>query len=187
MENPRLITAVLAAVLLFVQGQAAKAQTRNDPIDVNLIIDGSRYARELGGDMAEWICGYVIDGILTEGDHLRIRVAGDEVRTLYAGVFSGETGESVKNLLREALPGSNTADFAGALGDLFSPAADRPLMTYTLLVSTLRGLSSARQETVSSYLRFSRVMDFPGWRVLVIGPDIGPLAREAAGAFLSGG
>jgi hypothetical protein len=187
MENLKPIAAVLLAALLLAHGQAAEAQTRTSPIDVNLIIDGSRYTRDLGGEIAEWIGDYVIDGVLREGDYLRIRVAAEKARTLYAGVFKGEDGESVKTLLREALPGSETADFAGALGDIFSPAAEkRPLMTYTLLISSPLGLSPARLEAVSSYLRFSRVMDFPGWRALVLAPEAGPRAREAAEAFLSG-
>lgn len=180
-------TAVLMAVLLFVHGQAARAQTRNDPIDVNLIIDGSRYTQSLSGEIAEWLCDYVIDGILQDGDYVRIRIAAEKVQTLYSGVFDRQNGESIKTLLRAPLPGTETVDFAGALGDIFSPAAKKnPLMTYTLLVSTPRGLSPVRLEAVVSYLRFSRVMDFPGWRALVVTPDTGPRAREAAEAFLSG-
>jgi hypothetical protein len=186
MENFKHIAALLTALLVL--GQAAGAQTRNDPIDVNLIIDGSRYTREMGGDIAAWIGSYVIDGMLHDGDYLRIRVAADTVQNLYTGVFNGEDGESIKGLLREALPGSETADFAGALEDLRSPATERaPRMTYTLLISSPRGLSPVRLERVSSYLRYSRVMDFPGWRALVLAPDIGPRVQAAAATFLSGG
>jgi hypothetical protein len=188
MENPRLIGAVLGAVIFLVHGHAAQAQTRNVPIDVNLIIDGSRYTRNLGGEIAEWICGYVVDGILIEGDYLRIRVAADKAQTLYAGVFSAEQAESIKTMLRASLPGSETADFAGALGDILSPqAGKRPLMSYTLLVSTPQGLAPVRLGRASAYLRFSRVMEFPGWRALVLAPDISSQVRAAAEAFFAGG
>ncbi|MDR0669833.1 MAG: hypothetical protein LBF95_07100 [Treponema sp.] len=186
MEKPKLIAAVLTALLL-VHGGTAEAQTRNDPINVNLVIDGSRYTQDLGGEIAEWICAYVIDGILLEGDYLRIHIAADKVRPLYSGVFDRESGESIKALLRAPLPGTETADFAGALGDIFSPVAKKQaLMTYTLLISTPLSLSPVRLEAVISYLRFSRVMEFPGWRALVLTPDTGPRAREAAEAFLAG-
>jgi hypothetical protein len=188
MENPKLILAALAALLLLNPGEAAEAQTRNESVDLNLIIDGSRYTRDLGGEIAEWLCGYVIDGMLQEGDYLRIRVAAEKAETLYSGVFNSGDEESVKALLRAPLPGSEGADFAGALGDLFSPAGERrPLMSYTLFVSSPRGISPAHLGTASSYLRFSRVIDFPGWRALVIAPGIGPRVREAADAFLAGG
>lgn len=182
-----MIAAVLMAVLLFVHGWAAEAQERNDPVDVNLIIDGSRYTQSLSGEIADWICSYVIDGIVQDGDYLRIRIAAENVRTLYSGVFNEKDGESIKTLLRSPLPGTETADFAGALGDILSPPAkNQPLMIYTLLISTPRGLSPVRLEAVVSYLRFSRVMDFPGWRALVVTPGIGQRARDAAEAFLSG-
>jgi hypothetical protein len=35
-------------------------------------------------------------------------------------------------------------------------------------------------------LRFSRVRDFPSWKVLIIALDIGPRVREAAGAYMAG-
>jgi hypothetical protein len=188
MKNRNLILGALAALLMLKSGAAPEAQTRNEAVDVNLIIDGSRYTRDLGGEIAEWLCGYVIDGILQEGDYLRIRVAAEKAQTLYSGVYRGGEGESLKALLRAPLPGSERADFAGALGDLFSPAGDRrPLMSYTLFISGPRGLSPVHLGAAASYLRFSRVMVFPGWRALVIAPDMGPRVREAADAFLAGG
>jgi hypothetical protein len=186
MANRKLIVALLMFPVFFVCGRTAEAQTRKDPIDVNLIIDGSRYTQNLGGEISDWLCGYVVDGILIEGDYLRICIAGEKARTLYAGVFRTEDRESLKALLRSPLPGSEAADFAGALGGL-APGKDRsPLMTYTLLISTPRGLSPVHIGPLSSYLRFSRVMDFPGWRALVLAPDIAPRVQEAAGAFLAG-
>jgi hypothetical protein len=186
MKNRGLILAALAAFLLVGRG-SVEAQSRNDPIDVNLVIDGSRYTRDQAEEISEWICGYVIDGMLQEGDYLRIRIAEGEVQTLYAGLFKGEEGESIKALLRKPLPGSETADFARALEGLASPVGRRSLITYTLLISSARGLSPVHLGAASSHLRFSRVMDFPGWRALVIAPDIGPRVREAADAFLAGG
>jgi hypothetical protein len=186
MANLRLIIALLMSPVFFVCGRTVEAQTRKDPIDVNLIIDGSRYTQNLGGEISDWLCGYVVDGVLISGDYLQICIAGEKARTLYAGIFRMEDGESLKTLLRGSLPGSETADFAGALGGL-SPGEDRsPLMTYTVLISTPEGLSPVYIGTLSSYLRFSRVMDFPGWRALVLAPDIGPRVQEAARAFLAG-
>ncbi|MDR1024108.1 MAG: hypothetical protein LBL56_00135 [Treponema sp.] len=186
MANRKLIIALLMVPVFFACGRTVEAQARKDPIDVNVIIDGSRYTQDLGVEISDWLCGYVVDGILMEGDYLQICIAGEKAQTPYAGIFRTEDRESLKALLRRALPGSEAADFAGALGGL-SPGKDRsPLMTYTLLISTPRGLSPVHIGTLSSYLRFSRVMDFPGWRALVLAPDIGPRVQEAAGAFLAG-
>jgi hypothetical protein len=162
---------------------------RGDPIDMNLIIDGSRFMVDPGGDAAAWICEYVVDGMLQPGDYLRIWVAGDQVLSLYGGVLGEGDKEAVKALIRRPLPGSAAADLGGALRAASVPPAGlsrSPLMTYTLLVSCPRGLSPAHLGAAASYLRFSRVMDFPGWRALVIALDIGPQVRAAAGSLLPG-
>jgi hypothetical protein len=165
------------------------AAPRNGPIDINLIIDGSQYTQKLGGEIAEWLCDYVVDGMLQEGDYLRVWVAGDTAQALYGKVVTGGETEAIKALLRRPLPGSKMADFAGALREARSAPQGEgrpPLMTYTLLVSTAKGLSPAQLGAASSYLRFSRVMDFSGWRALVIALNIGPQVQDAAESFLSG-
>ncbi|MDR0997493.1 MAG: hypothetical protein LBL70_00365 [Treponema sp.] len=162
---------------------------RDDPIDMNLIIDGSRFMEGPGGDAAAWLCEYVVDGMLQPGDYLRIWIAGDKVLSLYGAVLGEGDREAVKALIRRPLPGSKTADFEGALRAVMVPpagASRSPLMTYTLLVSSPEGLSPVHLGAALSHLRFSRVMEFPGWRALVIALDIGPQVREAAGSFLSG-
>jgi hypothetical protein len=156
---------------------------------MNLIIDGSQFMEEPGEDAAAWLCEYVVDGMLQAGDYLRIWIAGEKVLSLYGGLLGEGDREAVKTLLRRPLPGSKTADFEGALRAVMVPPSGisrSPLMTYTLLVSSPGGLSPAHLGAAVSYLRFSRVMEFPGWRALVIAPDIGPQVREAAGSFLSG-
>jgi hypothetical protein len=165
---------------------------RVEPIDVNLIIDGSRYMEGPGGDAAAWLCGYVVDGMLRPGDYLRIWVAGDQAASLYEGVLGEGDMGAVKDLLQRPLPGSRTADLEGALrAALVPPVAPpgegrSPLITYTLLVSSVRGRSQVHLGLAAPYLRFSRVMDFPGWLALVMAPDIDRRVRDAAGAFLSG-
>jgi hypothetical protein len=162
--------------------------SRADPIDVNLIIDGSRDMEGPGGDAAAWLCDYVVDGILGPGDYLRIWVAGDQALSLYEGLLGEGDREDIKGLLKKPLPGSRTADLEGALrAARIPPEASRPpLMTYTLLVSSAGGLSPARLGRAAPYLRFSRVMDFPGWLALVVAPDISRQVRDAAGTFLPG-
>jgi hypothetical protein len=159
---------------------------RNGPIDVNLIIDGSRYMGETGA--RAWICEYLVDGILQEGDYLTIWVAGDRAAVLYQGVLGADNRESIRGLIQGPLPESPSADFAGALRAAQGagvPEDRSPVMTYTLLVSSPRGLSPAHVGAALPYLRYSRMLEFPGWRALVIALDIGPHVREAADSFLS--
>ncbi|MDR2210004.1 MAG: hypothetical protein LBO65_00850 [Spirochaetaceae bacterium] len=159
---------------------------RNGPIDVNLIIDGSRY---MGGTGAQaWICDHLVDGILQEGDYLSVWIAGDRAAVLYQGVLGADDREIIKGLIQRPLPESPSADFAGALRAAQGagvPEGRPPAMTYTLLVSSPRGLSPAQVGAALPYLRYSRVLEFPGWRALVIALDISRQVREAADSFLS--
>jgi hypothetical protein len=171
----------LTLIFLFLAPWVGAVEERNDPVDVNLIIDGSLQ----GTGAVAWICDYVVDGMLQEGDHLRIWIAGEKAQSLYGDVFKRENAEAVKALLRQPLSSSPTTDFGGALQAALRPSPSA-LMSYTLLVSTPRSLSPARLGAATSYLRYSRVMEFAGWRALIISADISSQVREAAGAFLSG-
>jgi hypothetical protein len=160
----------------------AAGRFRDGPIDVNLIIDGSRYPGE--GRARDWVRGHLLEGILQEGDYLRIWIAGDKAAVLYQGAMEADAWETVGELIRRPLPGSPSADFAGALRAAREAGrSENAILSYTLLVSSPGGLSPAH----TPYLRYSRVMEFPGWRALVVALDIGEDVREAADSFLSDG
>jgi hypothetical protein len=160
---------------------------RHDPIDMNLIIDGSQYMQNTGVPAAEWICDYLLSGLLQEGDYLRIWVAEERSAVLFQGILGADNRETVKALIRKPPAGSASADFSGALKAALAASGGGSLMTYTLLVSSIQGLSPAHLEGAVSYLRYSKVLDFSGWRALVVGLDIGRQVQEAAASFLSGG
>jgi hypothetical protein len=186
MSKLRVLSAFFALGLLLTPvSRAVAADGRTAPVTVNLIIDGSQYLQGVRDEATAWICDYVVDGMLREGDYLRIWLAGEKVQSLYGEVFKAANAEAVKALIRAGPSGSGTADLGGALRAAQSPAPGSSIMTYTLLVSSPRGLSPANLGGAVSYLRYSRVMEFSGWRALVIGTDIGPQAQAAAGAFLS--
>jgi hypothetical protein len=158
---------------------------RNGSIDVNLIIDGSQRLENTGA--RDWICGDLLDGTLREGDYLRIWIAGEQAALIYQGILAADNREAIKDLIRRPPPGSASVDFAGALRAARerSPGERAPLMTYTLLVSSPQTLSPAHLGEALPYLRYSRVLEFSGWRALVIALDMGPEVREAADSFLS--
>jgi hypothetical protein len=169
-------------------GENPNSPGRYDPIDINLIIDGSRYMQNAGGPAATWICDYLLNELLQDGDRLRIWTAEEEASVLFQGVLGADNREAVENLIRRPPAGSASADFSGALrAALAASGGGSSLMTYTLLISSSRGLSPAHLGEGVSYLRYSKVMDFSGWRAVVVALDIGPQVREAAASFLSGG
>ena len=161
-----------------------RSRGRNGPIDINLIIDGSRYLGKTGAQ--SWICESLVDGMFREGDYLRIWIAGEQALVLYQGLLEADNRETIKELIQRPLPASSSADFAGALRAARRVSGNRnPIMTYTILVSSPGALSPAHTEAALPYLRYSRVLEFPGWRALIIALDIGRQVREAADSFLS--
>ncbi|MDR0998595.1 MAG: hypothetical protein LBL70_05960 [Treponema sp.] len=172
-------------VFLFFLSGAGAADIRTVPLNINVILDGSRDMRAFMDEAADWLCDYLVEGVLSEGDRLNIWIAGERARTAYSGVLAGEGWkETLKKIFRSVVPASGQADFTGALQEASrSPegkAGDIP--AYTILVSS-GGLIPGGD----AYLRYSRNREFSGWRVLTVALNAGPAVRAAVQAYLGGG
>jgi hypothetical protein len=180
---------LLIAFFLLPQGVRA-ADSRSIPIEVNIIMDGSAAMQEADSGAIEWVCGNVIDTLLREGDTLRIWIAGETAQVLFSGPVKDETAkEDIRKLLRSPLPGSGTADFTGALREASRLSASRTgaAMTYTLLVTaSSAGLSPTLLGAGAQYMRYSRVMEFSGWRALVIALNADSWVQNAAKSYMTG-
>jgi hypothetical protein len=160
--------------------------SRNIPVEVNLIMDGSQGMKNAREEAANQVGGY-LDQILREGDRLTIWDAGAQARIIYSETLKGgEFGEEIKALLKSRVPEGPAADFAGALKEAAARNSGGK-MTYTLLVSgSSAGLSSVLTEGGANLLKYSRVRDFPSWKMLIIALDRNSRVREAAAAYISG-
>jgi hypothetical protein len=181
------IPGLLAALLLAAQGLYA-LDSRNTPIEVNLIMDGSSAMKNAGEEAVAWVCSYLVDGLLRDGDRITVWNAAGTAQIAYSGVLSGAEGrENLKKILRSLSAGGNSADFAGALRDA-AQRSSRSGMIYTLLVSgSSAALSPALLGSGAGLLRYSRVEEFSAWRALVVALDINSQVQRAASAYLSGG
>jgi hypothetical protein len=96
----------------------------------------------------------------------------------------------VKTKLRALSTQSARADYAGALREARKTAGGRKI-AYTLLISGPAngslGDSAAVSRDLAGLLRYSRVEDFPGWRVLTVALGIEPLVQKAGAAYMSAG
>jgi hypothetical protein len=150
-----------------------------------IIIDGSENLLP-GKDAAlQWLCDSVVDTLLQGGDRLTVWVASDTVRVLYEGPVEGEAArEGIKTALRSFTPRGEAADYAGALGQAAAAVRRAEGLTYTLVISGQGGGPSAGGAGALRFLRYSRVLDFPGWRAQVVGLDLAPRVEQAAAAFM---
>jgi hypothetical protein len=176
-----------AAFLVLSQGLYA-LDARNAPIEVNLIVDGSPAMKNAGGEAIEWVCSYLVDGILRDGDRITVWNAGGRAQIVLSEALSGdESRENLKKTLRTLNFQGNQADFAGALGEASQRAGGRAGMVYTVLISgSSAALSPALLGSGASLLRYSRIEEFPAWRALIVALNIHPQVQQAASAWLSG-
>jgi len=158
------------------------ADSQRPPIDINLIIDGSKSFSDSREEITSWICSR-LDQILAQGDRVTIWNAGASARVVYSGsINSSADSEAAKKIVRELSASGNTADFAGALRDAASRQSSS--YSYTLLISASPdALSSTISGSQANLLRFSRVEEFSTWRALVVGLNLDTRVRAAASAF----
>jgi hypothetical protein len=182
------IPGFLVVFLLLAQG-AYGLDSRDTPIEVFLIMDGSSAMKNAGDEAVKWVCDNLVDGMLRDGDRLTLWNAGETARIVYSETIAGAGGkDAVKNALRSLGAGASQADFAGALRDAAQrAAASRPAMAYTLLISgSSAALSPALLGSGASFLRYSRIEEFSGWRALVVALGINSQVGQAASAWLAG-
>ncbi|MDR3167712.1 MAG: hypothetical protein LBT93_07195 [Treponema sp.] len=175
--------------IVFFPGLTAAEDRRTVPVTMYVIIDGSGGIKTGKNAAIAWINDYIVDKILQDGDTLTIWVAAEKARVLFSEPLRGTAQkETVKELLRSVEPGGASADYAGAFREALAREDRQPRegISYTLLVTGTAG-GFSRGNTPAEFLRYSKVREFPGWRVLVVGLDLGPQVQKAASAYMAGG
>jgi hypothetical protein len=177
------------AVFSLLAGGLYGLDSRTIPIEVNLIMDGSLAMKNAGNEAVQWVCDYLVDGLLREGDRITIWNAAGQANIVYSEVLSGAGGkEGIKKILQSLNFQGNQADFSAALRAAAQRTASRSGITYTLLISaSSSALSPVLLGSGASLLRYSRIEEFPAWRALIVALDINAQVQRAAAAYFSGG
>ena len=174
-----LILAVWAALPLSAQDQ------RNTPITVNLIVDGSQDLSGVLNDVSSRVSNSLIDGILQNGDTLTIWSAGKTAQILYSETLkTAADKENIKKILKSLPAQGDSADFSGAL-QRAAAQSGRNIRLTMLVNASHSTLTPALSGSSAQLIRFSRVEEYNGWRMLIIAPDINDTVRRAAAAFFS--
>jgi hypothetical protein len=189
----------LAVLSLFSPPLLRAGDVRRDPININIVIDGSSAFKKVKDEALNWLCDEVVDGILSEGDNLTIWIAGGRAEAVYSKRINGaEERESVKGLLKSfssenAWTGAAPADFIGALRDAASQIsgisgepASRSTSTLLIAAST-ESISSALEKDRTGLLRFFKTENFANWQTLVVALGVAPRIQRAAAAYMNGG
>ncbi|MDR2759186.1 MAG: hypothetical protein LBB78_07395 [Spirochaetaceae bacterium] len=175
--------------LIFLFPALTAEDRRTTAITIYLIFDGSEGIKNGKNNAAAWLNEHIIDNILQEGDNLTVWIAAEKSKVVFSESLSGNAQkETVKELLRSVTPGGGSADYAGALREALDREKSKsgPGLSYTLLVTGTTG-GSLRGSALGEFLRYSKVQDFSGWRLQVVGLDLGPRVEKAVSGYMSGG
>jgi hypothetical protein len=182
-----LIATCLAAAIF---GSAAAEDRRSEAIDAYLLIDRSA-AMSQSGEAAEWICSAIVDGLLQAGDRVTLWAFSDRTERIAETTLSDDRSkEELKSAIRSVTVDGAEADFSMALRAVAAAEAtrsDRGPLAYVLIASPLthRPNGNGRADAeAASLLRFSRVVDHPGWKAVTLGLGIEHQAKAAAAAFI---
>jgi hypothetical protein len=176
-------------ILFLFPGFMAAEDRRTAPITLYLIFDGSEGIKTGKNNAAAWLNDHIIDKMLQEGDNLTIWIAAERPKVIFSESLSGDAQkETVKDLLRSVNPEGPSADYAGALRDILARENSKSGqgISYTLLVTGTAG-GSSRGNIPGEFLRYTKVQDFSGWRLQVIGLNLGPRVQKAVSDYMSGG
>ena len=179
------------SVLLLVTGVSGlySDNGRNTPITVNIIIDGSQALNSVAGDISGWVSDRLLGRIIQNGDRLIIQSVQSPgtVKTVYSGIYAGERETILRDLAAAFAPGGELSpDFSSALLEAAAAARSGGGLTYTLLVcASPAGLSPTLDGKGAYLLKYSRIEDFRGWRVVVVGLNLNERVSSAAAGWFS--
>ncbi|MFP3089216.1 hypothetical protein LQZ21_02690 [Treponema sp. TIM-1] len=179
---------IMVFLLLLFPGFMAAEDRRTTPITVYLIFDGSEGIKNGKDSAVAWLNEHIIDKILQEGDNLTLWIAAEKPKVVFSESLSGAAQkETLKELLRSVTPEGPAADYAGALREALAREKSnaRGGISYTLLVTGTSG-GAFRGNTAGEFLRYAKVQDFSGWRLQVVGLDLGPRVQKAVSDYMSG-
>jgi len=161
-------------------------EVRRTPLDLCLIVDGSTLTGPAKEEALAWLSRGVVEEILQEGDRVTVWRAGGTAEV----IFSETLGDEGKAAMKERLMVLETdesarPDFLGALKEAAGQDRRKGHIDLTLLVcgppASLVSLGGAG----ISLIRYSKVENFKGWRILVVASGIERQVKEAAAAFMS--
>lgn len=182
--SPVRLLATLAMALAALSPAMAQ-DARKGLVDAFVVLDLSSTMAPALGDAVSWVCGTVVDGMLQDGDSIAVYAAGSSVRQVLQGTIGADLDkETVKATVRglepEQGPTARTADLSGALGAVSAAIRSRDRsgrLAWVVLASAMAADGAGRD--TARRLRYSRIVDHPGWREIVVGLDIAAIVDSS--------
>lgn len=152
-----------------------------------LLIDTSIALSSHYNEALNWIQRSVFEEVLQKEDTLTILSAGRQVKVLYQSRYMGP--ESIKDLVKlmqDLSIQEPSADFIGAIGEAKQRDADKANMDTLGIALMVTGTDETVHKAgintreLENLLKYSKVEDFPGWKLIIIGLNMDDKVRTAA-------
>jgi hypothetical protein len=164
------------------------ADERSNPIEVYLMFDNSISMKDNGSEAAAWISEYITDKILQTDDALTIWLAADMPVLEFSGrISSPEIEEEIKTILTSVEFTNSAGNYAAALGELKKNAVSHAeyAHSYIIFVTGMSGQNASLFSAEADVLTYSRSVDFPGWKLMVINLGVEQKIKEAAANYMN--
>jgi len=175
-------------ILLFINFSTYSKDVRSGPIDLYLLIDTSFSLSSHYSEALSWIRSAVFEEILQKNDSVTVIGAGETVKVLYENPFTGpESSQVLENLLQSIRLQGSYADLAEAIrvAKRKDVAKTNPQQLSVALLITGTDSSRAISEgektkDTETLLKYSKVEDFPGWKLIIFGLNVDGKIKAAA-------
>lgn len=178
-----LLMCILPLVLSF------GADERSKPIEVYVMFDNSISMTDNGQKAAMWLSEHIRDKILQTDDSLTIWSIADEPVLEYSAVVGGsESMEEIKTVLSSIESSGSTGNYAAAFRELKNKAKSNAQYahSYIILATGLSGQNASLfSAEAAEVLKYSRSIDFAGWKLMIIGFGIEQKVKAAAAAYMN--
>ncbi|GAB1481582.1 hypothetical protein MASR2M78_03970 [Treponema sp.] len=190
MKNKAILTLIYFASMFSLSVYAQ--DTRMGTIDAYILIDRNIMMTGAREDQIEWLCTTLVDSILQTGDRVTVWALDGELSQIaQTKLAEGGGKEELKKAIRNISSSKEEPDYSAGLraaAAAEASRADRTPIAFALLAASMTRedeLVLEKEDAQSArLLRFSRVVDHPGWKAITVGLGIEPKARAAAAAFM---
>lgn len=158
-----------------------------------LLIDTSTSLSSHYNEALSWIRSTIFQEVLQKDDYVTLIGAGESVQILSETRYTGpESSQGLEKILQSIRLQDTYADLAGAIRETKrrdSSGSGNNVLSVAILITGTdnRGAiaSGEQAKELEILLKYSKVEDFPGWKLIVIGLNVDGKIKAAAAEYQS--
>jgi hypothetical protein len=163
---------------------------RSGPINLYLIIDTSSSLSSHYAEALSWIRSTVFESILQKDDMITIISAGSTTQILSDITFTGpESSQGLEKSLQSIRLQDTFANLAGAIREAKQRDLTKSHINSLGVALLITGTDSKtavyekNNKELEDLLRYSKVEDFPGWKLVVVGLNLEGKIKAATAEY----